>query len=165
MWESIDRTNWRLILSESRTVVYKNNTRPGDKEYDYTPIPPFYATPNSYALLIGVRSENARQHWFLGARVSQYLYISPSPNNNLMSGVQTSDVKKIGLGRLTLLEFSNYNILPYVLEIKIPYWLEDVYIEVWEHSQAFVESSKITLADIYADLTAIKEKLDIILGQ
>lgn len=133
MWDLVTRENWELILSERRVVVYKNGTSPVNDNYKYTPISPIYASPNSHILLIGTQSNSALSHWFLGARVSQYLYVSPSTTPNLISGVQTSDIKRVGLNRLTLVKFEDYGVLPYILQLEIPYWLEDIYVEVWEY--------------------------------
>lgn len=70
VWDLATRENWELLLTERRTVVYSNNTTPSDLRYKYTPISPIYVTPESHTLLVGTVSNNARQHWFLGAKVS-----------------------------------------------------------------------------------------------
>lgn len=160
VWDLATRENWELILSESRLVTYNNNTLPTDDRYKYTPISPIYATPSSHTLLIGTRSNSARQHWFLGARASQYLYVSPSNNFSYTSGVQALDIKKIGLNRLTLVEFKNYNVIPYVLEIDIPYWLEDIYVEVWEYISTETDLLDDRLHGIENSLIRIEGKLD-----
>lgn len=165
VWDLATREDWNLILTESRVAERKpTNPDPARYEYLYTAIPPIYATPNSHVLLIGTYSRSAEPHWFLGARVSQYLYVSPSMNSNFVSGVQTSDIKRVGLNRLTLIEFPNYNILPYVIQLDIPYWLEDIYIEIWEHQGYHLDESK-RYEDIIARLDSIEEKLDTNTGQ
>lgn len=132
-WDLVTRENWQLILTDRR-IVEKTPPVVPKAEYSYTPIPPIYAAPNSPILLIGVRSDMALSHWFLGARVSQYLYIEPNLSSGFStSGVQASDIKSIGLNRLVLVEFKKYNIFPYVLKIEIPYWLEDIHLVVWEY--------------------------------
>lgn len=159
MWDLATRENWELILSEGRTVVYTNNTLPSQDKYKYTPISPIYTTPNSHILLIGTQSNSALAHWFLGARATQYLFVSPSTNSALISGVQTSDVKRIGLNRLTLVQFPNYNILPYTLQLEIPYWLEDIYIEVWEYQGNYADENQ-QHDDLILRLDSIKTQLD-----
>lgn len=164
LWDLATRENWKLLISEQRTVVYKNGTLPASNEYIYTPISPIYATPNSHILLIGTHSQKAEAHWFLGARASQYLYVSPSMNSNLISGVQTSEVKRIGLNRLTLVQFPNYGILPYILQLEIPYWLEDIYVEVWEYQGIYADENQ-QHEDLIARLDAIEEMLSTNTGQ
>lgn len=164
MWDLATRENWELILGERRTVVYNNGTSPSQDKYNYTPIPPIYTTPNSHILLIGTQSNSARAHWFLGARASQYLYVSPSMNSNLISGVQTSEVKRIGLNRLTLVQFPNYNIVPYTLQLEIPYWLEDIYIEVWEYQGIYADENQ-QHEELITRLDAIEEMLSTNTGQ
>ena len=114
-WELATRENWELILTQQLNVIYNEGTLPTDDKYKYTPIYNIYATPQSHTLLIGIESNSARAHWYLGARVSQYLHVSPSMTSGLTSGVQAADTKKCGLNRLTLVEFKNYNVVPYVL--------------------------------------------------
>ena len=160
LWDLSTRQNWELILSEQRVVVYQDGTLPTNDNYKYTPISPFYAALNSHILLIGTRSNSARQHWFLGARVSQFLYVSPSADFSYTSGVQASDIKRVGLNRFTLVEFKNYNVIPYVLELDIPYWLEDIYVEVWEYLGQPEEALENRLADIENALGRIELKID-----
>ena len=38
------------------------------------------------------------------------------------------------LGRLSLIRFPNLNLYPYLLIFTTPYWLEDIYVEVWQYS-------------------------------
>lgn len=158
VWDLATRENWELLLSERRAVTYSNNTAPTDLRYKYTPISPIYATPQSHTLLIGTVSNSALQHWFLGAIASQYLYVSPSMTLDTTSGVQAGDSKKIGLNRLTLIEFKNYDVSPYILKLEIPYWLEDIAVEVWEY-QGYIPASEDN-SEILDRLDAIEDKLD-----
>lgn len=162
VWDLATRDNWELLLSDRRAVSYSSNTAPTDLRYKYTPISPIYATPQSHTLLIGTMSNSALQHWFLGAIASAYLYVSPSITSGMTSGVQAGDSKKIGLNRLTLIEFKNYDVSPYVLKLEIPYWLEDIYIEVWEYLNDVEPDQEIKdrLFTIEQDLERIESKLD-----
>lgn len=158
-WDLAVAGNWNLILTEQRSVVYKNNTQPTNNQYKYTPIPPIYASPNSHVLLIGIRSNSARAHWFLGGKASQYLYVLPNDNFAYTSGVQIPDIKKLGLNRLTLVEFKNYNVIPYVLEIDIPYWLEDIYVEIWEYTGVYEDADQ-QYQTILSRLNAIEQQIN-----
>lgn len=155
------KDNWQLILSEQRNVTYRDNTLPANDEYRYTPIPPIYATPYAHTLLIGAKSNTALSHWFLAARASQYLYVSPSLTSGIDPGVQASDTKRIGLNRLTLIEFKDYGITPYTLVLEIPYWLEHIHIEAWEYKGTMPsEQLEFDTSDIIERLQRIEEKVD-----
>lgn len=165
VWDLATRENWKLILTESRVAERKpNNPDPARYEYLYLAIPPIFATPSSHILLIGTYSRTAEPHWFLGARVTQYLYVSPSMNSNLISGVQTSEIKRVGLNRLTLVEFPNYNISPYAIQLEIPYWLEDIYVEVWEYEGYYLDKNE-QFEEIILRLDSIEEQLNKSAGQ
>ncbi|KJH69400.1 hypothetical protein [Aliterella atlantica] len=158
-WDLTTRENWELLTSERRSVVYKNNTTPSDLNYKYTPIPPIYVTATTHTLLVGIVSNSARVHWFLGARVSQYLYVSPSSAMGLISGVQAADSKRAGLSRLTLIEFKNYNVIPYVVEVAVPYWLEDVYVEVWQYNGQVLTGEQPNLSELLDRLEVMAQQL------
>lgn len=163
VWDLAARENWQLILSEQRLA--KNITKITASSYTYEPIPALFATLYNPVVLVGTYSVKAKSHWFLGARVSQYLYVSPSQNGNFISGVQVSDIKKVGLNRLTLVKFENYEVLPYVLAIEIPYWLEDIYVEVWEYEGNVVTPEMQELESIRAQLYDLEDKINTAYGQ
>lgn len=171
LWDLATRENWELILSDRKIANRLPSPDLTKYKYLYDPISPIYTTPNSHTLLIGTQSNSAESYWFLGARASQYLYVSPSTSSNLISGVQTSEVKRIGLNRLTLVEFPNYSILPYVLQLEIPYWLEDIYVEVWEYQGAYYgedekyENTIIRLESIEEKIDRIEQGLNTTTGQ
>lgn len=129
-----DGRNWNLILSQSRAVTYYPDRVLSGSLYEYDPIQPIYVSPQSHLLLVGTRSESALPYWFLGARASQFLYVSPLGTSYDVSGIQAEESKKVGLNQITLIKFQDYGVSPYVLELKIPHWIEDIQIDVWEYS-------------------------------
>lgn len=166
LWDLATRENWQLILSERRIANKLPSPDLTKYKYLYDPILPIYTNPNSRVLLIGTQSDSAQPYWFLGARVSQYLYVSPSETTHLISGVQTSDVKRVGLNRLTLVKFEDYGIYPYVLQIEIPYWLEDIYIEVWEYEGVIDDPTyQFDIEEILERLNRIEDQLNATTGQ
>ena len=163
VWDLAGRENWELLLIEQRNVTYKDGKSPSDSRYSYTPISPIYITPQSHLLLVGLASNSALRNWFLGARASQYLFVSPSNTGNFASGVQVEDTKRLGLNRLTLFEFKNYNFTPYILQLEIPYWLEDIYVEVWQYTGSTGSDNPSGAVDaITQDLARIESKIDAI---
>lgn len=156
-----NRENWRLILGERRTVIYKNGTSPTNDKYRYEAIDPIYVLPNSNILLVGSQSNSAKKYWYLGARISQYFYVSPSSNANFIQGVEAQEQRRIRLNNLTLVSFKDYGIYPYVLAIEVPYWLEDAYVEVWEYNQIVSDlNQQFNIQEIEQRLDRIEYKID-----
>lgn len=151
-----DNSNWELLLSQKKVATRYTDKLVPYSHYEYEAIPPFYANPHSHLLLIGTRSDTAKPYWFLGATASQYLYLSPGLSSNFTSGVQAGNSINVGLNRMTVVEFKDYDIFNYVLELKIPYWIEDIYIEVFEYV-GFVEPDG---RRIIEQLDSIETKLD-----
>jgi hypothetical protein len=158
MWDLATRDNWNLLLQDRRfaEIVKDPNLKPN--QIKYKPINPLYANPTSNTLLIGAVSETAKKYWYLGARASKYLYVSPSTTSGFIRGVQVSDVKQIALGRMNLVEFKDYDVTPYTLQLDIPYWLEDIYIEVWEYD-GYIEPG---YQEVLDRLDSIETKIDAI---
>lgn len=117
--------NWNLVLSVDEEIEYVN-----DSGTDYIPITPKYLYTEAHTFLVGARSNKAKPWWFLAATLTQWLDGSPSNNPDFAQKVQVQELKRVGLNRLTLVEFKNYA-SPYTLVIEIPYWLEHIYLEVW----------------------------------
>lgn len=169
VWDLAKQGNWQLLLAEERIV--QNRKKITAYNYEYQPISDFFASPKSHVLLIGTISNSAKKHWYLGAKASQYLYISPSLNNNLATGVQVSDTKSIRLNHLNLVKFENYNVIPYVLRLEVPYWLEDIYIEVWEYQGKYYgedeqyENTIVRLEGIEEKIDKFRENMSIASGQ
>jgi len=151
-----DRSNWELILTQSRIVTRSTTKELSYSLYEYEPIQPIYANPKSHLLLIGTKSETAKPHWYLGARALQYLYVSPSTSGNFTSGVQAGSSINVGLNKMTLVKFEDYDTFDYVLELQIPYWIEDIYVEVFEY-KGFIEPDSRQILD---RLDSIETKID-----
>lgn len=151
-------SNWRLIVQEERRVRFTEGNV-NSQESKYRPIDPIFTLAESSIILAGVSSDTALQHWYLGARISQYNYISPSNKRRFISGVQTSEQKKIRLNQLTLLNFEDYKIYPYVLAAEFPYWLEHIYYEAWEFTGVY-NSINDVLLNLQSQLNEIKVELE-----
>ena len=124
----VNKDDWQSILTFEEEVISVQNMG-----ISYIPITPKYVQVYKHLIMIGAYSNTAKPWWFLGATVSQYLFISPSATIELPIGVQVAGKQAAGLNRLTLMQFQNFNVTPFVLMIEIPYWLKHVYVEVWEY--------------------------------
>lgn len=86
---------------------------------------------NSSALIIGLNSQSARSNWFTGGWASQLLLFLPSSTTEFTATVEASS-KLLRLRRLNFVMFPR--IMPtWLLELRFPYWLNDVYVEVWRY--------------------------------
>ena len=156
VWDLSTRENWELVLADTRITTPIPGSEIAYGGYSFRPIPPMFAVCDTDTVLVGAFSRTAKPYWFLGARVLQYLYVSPSMSENFISGVQAGNTQRAGLNRLTLFKFENYHVHPYTLSIEIPYYIEDIYIEVWQYlAQDNTDSD-----DILLRLDSIEMKLD-----
>lgn len=121
--------NWHLVIRSTYLVTVTS-----EDPYEYTPIPVIAQSVTSRRLILGLHSETARQNWYLGAWVAQRLPLSPGGTSEFASSVQSSS-QRAALNRLNLIEFPDFGIYPYVVTIKIPYWIEDMYLELWRHAE------------------------------
>lgn len=161
---------WRLILRSSYQVQHQSPTK-------YTAIPDFFVEFSKPVVVAGGVSETAKAHWFLGAYITQYLDISPSESNRLRNFVKVGERQKIPLDQMAKLEFQDYGIYPYHAKVEIPYWIEDISLEIWEfHGQELIKPSleylggllletRTNIETIDLDLDRIEEKLDTNYGQ
>lgn len=129
MWELGKESNWSLVLRRN----YQASPSPSAQS-KFIPIPSITANVNSYTLLIGASNPQAQSHWFLGGYASPRLLFAPSANSEFLSLVQSSVGVKFGLERLTLINFPNYNLLPYILEINVARWHKEIMLEVWQYN-------------------------------
>lgn len=129
---AVQNNDWENVFAADRVVEYNVDSQ--NQPLSYTPIENMFVALDKHVLLIGISSEiNVKPWWFLGGRASQYLYLSPSSTPNLSLGVQACEQKRLKINSMTLVQFQNFGIAPYVLLIEIPYWLEQVHVEVWKY--------------------------------
>ena len=147
MWELGNQSNWDLVL---KNTYYANVSQSDPKIF--VPIPSIGVSVNSQILLIGARNTQAKSNWFLAGYASPRLLFVPSFNSEFLSIVQSSPGIKIGLNRLTLLTFPDYNLLPYILEISISKWHKEMFLEIWQYTGS--------VEDIKSSLNRIEQKVD-----
>lgn len=151
-----DSLNWDLVLRQDYFVT----PTPSDPK-NYSPIPSITVLVDSYTLAIGARSDKALNHWYLAAYVNQRLLFVPSSTSDFIALVQTKEDFKIRLNQLNLIQFPNFGISPYVLEIKIPYWHEHMFLEVWKYSGTDnAKPVQELIAEVRSDLNRIESKID-----
>jgi hypothetical protein len=86
---------------------------------------------DSYVCQVGLKNRHAPTSWYLGAWATMLLPMSPSSTTVFTSAV-AADNQRLRLGVLNLLIFPRL-IKPWVLELKFPYWHEEIYLEVWRY--------------------------------
>lgn len=153
-WDFANNLNWDLILRQNYLAT--NITTDGN---NFVPIPTITVSVNSQVLLIGAKSNNAKPGWYKAGYVASKMPFSPSSTGEFTIPIQTSRSIKFGLNRLTLLRFTDYGIIPFLLEINISKWHKDMLLEIWGYSGNLgdIESS---LEEIKARLSGIESALD-----
>lgn len=133
--------NWDLALRN--TYLAKTSALSTKSRFSpYLPIPAITLVLDSYILAIGAKSSMAKSHWYLAANVTPRLLFSPSSTSDFISAVQSDQQQKIPLNQLTLVRFTDFGLTPYLLEIKIPPWHREMYLEVWKYSgEVFADST------------------------
>lgn len=120
--------NWDLAL---RTTY---SARPAPNEASgYFPIPPKTILLDRYILAIGASSSLAKPNWRLAGFVSPRLLFSPSSTSEYIALVQSEKEQAILLNQLTLVRFTDFGVTPYVMQISIPSWLQQLSLEIWKY--------------------------------
>lgn len=146
MWEFGNSLNWDLVL---RRTYY---AKPITEDFkSFIPIPTITATVDSHILLIGARNSQAKPNWFLAGYAGSRLLFSPSSTSEFIA-VQSYPRVRLGLDRLTLIKFANFDLLPYLLEINVARWHKEMFLEVWKYSG--------NVDDVEASVARIEDKLD-----
>ena len=123
-----NNSNWEKVFTADQSVVYDGNPYTG-----YKPIPSMFAVVDKHTLLIGASSATALPHWYLAARVTQYIYTFATETPTIAAGIKTSSTHRIKLGNMSLVQLQNFNFTPFLIMIEIPYWIKDVHVEVWKY--------------------------------
>jgi len=134
-WEFGNNLNWDLVKRQTYypDALTKYNLPKAIREF---PIPTITLVVDSYILLVGCRNPQAKPNWFLAGYCGARLLFSPSSTSDFISAVESYPRIKLGLNRLTLVRFKDFNLLPYLLEINIARWHQEMFIEVWKYSGA-----------------------------
>lgn len=129
-----DSVEWNILKRDQYTIQPVQQWQTKSREYlDYLPIKDIAVLANSPIIMVGISSKSAKKHWYLGGWAAMYLNIVPGSNTDFVAAVKT-DPQKCKLNNLTLIRFPFLGIYPYTLVVSIPYYFEDVYIEIWEYT-------------------------------
>lgn len=120
--------NWDLVLRQS----YFTQLNPAYPK-GFIPIPAITLSLDSHTLVIGAKSSKARVSWYLAAYVIPKLLFSPSSTSNFVGAVQTQERQRIKLDTLNLIKFTDFGLSPYLLEISIAPWHQEIDLEVWKY--------------------------------
>lgn len=150
--------NWDLVL-RTTYIAELNPAYPRG----LVPIPTKVILVDRYTLIIGTKSTKAKPTWHLGAYVSPRLLFSPSSTSEFVAAVKSQQRQFIELNKLTLVQFTDFGVGAYLLEVNIPPWIEELSIEVWKYQG--VENAKPLpelIQDVKVDLGRIESKVDAI---
>lgn len=148
--------NWDLVLRNSYIAQLAPETRRG-----FLPIPNKIIEADRYTLAIGVSSTKAKPTWRVGAFVAPRLLFSVSSTSEYTGLVRSNDSKPVFLNQLTLVQFQNFGLTPYALEVSFPYWISQLNIEVWKYQgDDDARPLQEQIADVRGDLDRIELKID-----
>ena len=120
-------SNWNLITSTNKVAV----DVPSSVE-NYYPIPEFDIPIilENRIIAIHAESNSAPQNWKYAGQAMQIIH------TGLTVGGQAdtvNSVKKFYLRQISLLQFPDTN-FEFTLRIKIPYWIRDAQLIIWEYT-------------------------------
>jgi hypothetical protein len=136
MPELFNPQNWNLVNKQSQFVRVLERNKAGRITL-YHPLQDIQLLVNSPILLVGVRSEAVAPHWKCGGWASMWIPFLPSSTTEFTAAINTPNDRTICyLNQLNLVKFPFLGLNQYILNLSFPYWLEDIYIEVWQFSMA-----------------------------
>lgn len=148
--------NWDLVLRTSYTAQLTPETRRG-----FLPIPTKLIEVDRYTLAIGVSSNKAKKTWHLGAFVAPRLLFSVSSTSQYPGLVRAANSKPLFLNQLTLVQFEDFGLTPYALEISIPFWIAQLSVEIWKYQDVYnAQPVHEQIAEVRNDLSRIESKID-----
>ena len=121
--------NWDLVLKRSYFAQVISN-----EPKEFLPIPSITVSVDSFTLLIGASSNSSKPTWRLAAFVSPRLLFSPSSTSEYLAAVQSERAQAVLLNRLNLIQFTDFGLSPYLVEISIPRWYRDIELEIWKYT-------------------------------
>lgn len=148
--------NWDLVLRTSYTAQLAPETKRG-----FLPISNKIIEIDKYTLAIGVGSTKAKPTWRIGAFVAPRLLFSVSSMSEYGGLVRSNNSKAVFLNQLTLVQFEDFGLTPYALEISFPFWIEQLNIEVWKY-QGLDNAKPVQeqIAEVRTNLERIESKID-----
>lgn len=120
-----DAIEWNLVRRETLTAP-ETPTPVSQRLPSRT-----YLIQNSHVLIIGLNSTTAKSGWFTGGWASMTLLFLPSSTSDFPAAVDHQK-KWLRLRSLNLVIFPKI-MNTWVLSLEFPYWLQDLYIEVWRY--------------------------------
>lgn len=121
-----DPLNWDLVKRQTynATMITENS---------YIPIPPISIVAESHLMMFGFRNDLGKSTWRYAATVEMKLLTLPSSTSEFMASVAAFK-QGCNLRELTLVKFPNYGMLPFLVEIRVPKWHKQMFLEAWRYS-------------------------------
>jgi hypothetical protein len=141
-----DSLNWNLTTRRNLTA----STFVDGSSY----IPALTIPGDSYLMMFGFKNPEAQPNWWLAADIYQQLSTLPSSTSDFQASVEASR-HRCRLNVLTLIKFPNYNLLPFLVEIRFPKWHKKMDLEAWYYSGEEYDPSLQSLNLIQSQVTEI----------
>lgn len=145
--------NWRLRLKRSEYA-------PVGTEGSNAGIYPISLAVNTPVIAVGIISNMARAHWWLGAWCDFSAYTG-AKQSTAFSPINRIETKVVTLNELTILTFPNVQPTPYWLKFRFPKWIKDIQMEVWEYIGSISsDEPEVLIPQLETQLRRIEEKID-----
>lgn len=149
-------------LWEQRYVTHKYGAaRPTGR--GFRPIAPFKIPLLLESPIVAVRasSEDGGKDWKLGAWCDRII-----PTSSPVAAIAqiSADRSPLGLGKTTLLDYTQNPVETYQLQLEPPFWMPDLRIEVWEFMGAIGDTLADDLDVARVDLVRIEAKIDALIA-
>ena len=165
-WQLENSLNWNLIQRQNyERQIIEGNPDYTDMHwtgsYTYRAIEPIQIITPYKVLAIGIDSTLAPRHWRYAGSAFMFLPSAVSSTQEIGGGrVRLAEVP-LRLFELNFIQFPELTLDQYELEIRIPYWIEQISLEAWWYSGASPLPSSEALDRIEAKLDSLLRGDDI----
>lgn len=119
-------TSWNIAYKRDLFADADENQPKG-----FRPIPRQNFLCQSNLMLIGVSSNAAKSTWYTGAYIEVNLLLGSVDSESAYPGVTQILNARIGLRRLTLLHWYEYEPKPYAILLNVPRWISQLSVEAY----------------------------------
>lgn len=151
-----NRLNWNLV--QRKTYRARKLPQKSKRGNDlYAPIPNILIGVDAPVLIVALKNRLAKPGWWFGGEAYQQLIISPSATSIFpLPGVE-SKKQPLRLNSPALVQFPDYKLYPYALEIRFAKWHTEMTVEVWKYSGDEFDPIAISLDEINKKIDDISE--------
>ncbi len=131
-WELQDPLHWDLMLRQSYEAA-PIPTPEGRRGQWFYPIPDINISCDSSIVAIGINCIHANPWWKWGGTARMKLLSLPSSTSEFVAAMVVSEFR-CQLFQLNLVRFPVLDVPLYLLNLELPYYFQQAYVEIWKYS-------------------------------